>query len=162
MIRRPFQLASTINYTEMKILKNSAFIPYAGLVIILFIVSTLSANLAHGQGKEHIIQFSGIIVGGDDSEPVAGAHIYVPKAGRGTSTNTYGFFSMPVMIGDSLVISAVGYKKQYYIIPKKLDQGYSVVIELLTDTTMLPIVEVYPYPTEELFKEAFFSTTIAG
>jgi hypothetical protein len=117
----------------------------------------LSANLAHGQGKEHIIQFSGIIVGGDDSEPVAGAHIYVPKAGRGTSTNAYGFFSMPVMIGDSLVISAIGFKKQYYIIPKKLDQGYSVVIELLTDTTMLPIVEVYPYPTEELFKEAFLA-----
>lgn len=141
----------------MKIPKKSALIRYIGLSLILFIVTMLSANFAQGQGKEHIIQFSGIIIGGDNSEPVPGAHIYVPKAGRGTSTNEYGFFSMPVMIGDSLIISAIGYKKQYYRIPKKNEQGYSVVIELLTDTTMLPVVEVYPYPTEELFKEAFLA-----
>ena len=31
------------------------------------------------------------------------------------------------------------------------------MIELKTDTTTLPIVEVYPYPTEELFKKAILA-----
>jgi hypothetical protein len=128
------------------------------LFCVTFVLAALLAShLSHAQGSAHLIQFSGIIIGGDDSEPVGGAHIYIPKAGRGTTTNPYGFFSLPVMMGDSLLISAVGYKKQFYIIPQKQEKGYSVVIELLTDTTMLPVVEVYPYPTEELFKEAFLA-----
>jgi hypothetical protein len=125
--------------------------------IVIGFLSFLAVQSAQAQGKDPVIQFSGIIMGGEDAEPIPGAHIYIPRAGRGTTTNAYGFFSIPTISGDSLVISAVGYKKQYYIIPEKKESGYSVVIELLTDTTMLPIVEVYPYPTEELFKEAFLA-----
>ncbi len=130
---------------------------FIGFYIVLFSVLVLATGQSQAQGKEPIIQFNGIIIGGEDSEPVPGAHIYVPKAGRGTTTNPYGFFSMPVMVGDSLIISAIGYKRQYYRIPPKNDKGYSVIIELLSDTTTLPVVEVYPYPTEELFKEAFLA-----
>jgi hypothetical protein len=81
----------------------------------------------------------------------------VPKAGRGTSTNVYGFFTLATLPGDSVIITAVGYKTQHYIIPKDKGNGLSVIIDLATDTTMLPVVEVYPYPTEELFKEAFLA-----
>jgi hypothetical protein len=128
-----------------------------GLLVTLLCVLGISIQQASAQGKKPIIQFSGIIIGGDNSEPVAGAHIYVPKAGRGTSTNPYGFFSMPVMAGDSIIISSIGYQRQYYVVPPKNEKGYSVVIELQSDVTTLPIVEVYPYPTEELFKEAFLA-----
>lgn len=126
-------------------------------LVALVACFVLATTQTFAQGKQRVLQFSGIVVGGEDSEPVAGAHMYIPRAGRGTSTNPYGFFSMPVMSGDSIIISSVGYKKQFYIIPQKSEKGYSVVIELLTDTTMLPVVEVYPYPTEELFKEAFLA-----
>ncbi len=128
-----------------------------GVYMAMLCILLLGSQELKAQGKEPIIQFNGIIIGGDNSEPVPGAHIYVPKAGRGTTTNPYGFFSMPVMVGDSLIISAIGYKRQYYRIPPKNDKGYSVIIELLSDTTTLPVVEVYPYPTEELFKEAFLA-----
>jgi hypothetical protein len=125
--------------------------------LLILCVLAITVQQAKAQGKEPIIQFSGIIIGGDNSEPVPGAHIYVPKAGRGTSTNPYGFFSMPVMAGDSIIISSVGYQRQYYVVPPKNEKGYSVVIELQSDVTTLPVVEVYPYPTEELFKEAFLA-----
>jgi hypothetical protein len=128
-----------------------------GLLLLILCVLAIDVQQVKAQGKEPIIQFSGIIIGGDNSEPVAGAHIYVPKAGRGTSTNPYGFFSMPVMVGDSIIISAVGYQRQFYVIPAKNEKGYSVIIELQSDVTTLPVVEVYPYPTEELFKEAFLA-----
>jgi hypothetical protein len=128
-----------------------------GLLLLILCVLAIDIQQVKAQGKEPIIQFSGIIIGGDNSEPVAGAHIYVPKAGRGTSTNPYGFFSMPVMVGDSIIISSIGYQRQFYVIPAKNEKGYSVIIELQSDVTTLPVVEVYPYPTEELFKEAFLA-----
>lgn len=109
------------------------------------------------QGKRHVIQFSGFVLGGEDGQPLVGANLFIPKAGRGTNTNAYGFFTMPTMAGDSIIVSAVGYKKRFFVMPKVTDEGYSVVIELNADTTLLPVVEVHPYPTEELFKQAFLA-----
>lgn len=60
---------------------------------------------------EKVIQFTGVVLD-TDSSAIPGVHIYTPVFGRGTSTNQYGFFSMPALEGDSLVISAVGFKKQ--------------------------------------------------
>lgn len=131
--------------------------PFIKLFIYSFVL-TISGLVfrpeANAQGKIHVIQFSGLVLSGDDGEPVIGATLYIPKAGRGSVTNEYGSFSMPTLVGDSVVITAIGYKKRYFRIPDIKDEGYSVVIELKSDTTTLPIVEVYPYPTEELFKKA--------
>ncbi len=124
----------------------------------LLIISQITLSIrTYAQGKPVIIQFSGLVLSGEDGQPVVGATLYIPKAGRGCITNEYGSFSMPTLAGDSIVISAIGYKKRFYRIPVLKDEGHSVVIELKTDTTMLPIVEVYPYPTEELFKKALLA-----
>ncbi|MDQ3393337.1 MAG: carboxypeptidase-like regulatory domain-containing protein [Bacteroidota bacterium] len=125
------------------------------IIFIFSIIACLGVvNKLHAQGKKHIIQFSGVVVGEDSTSGVPGVHIYVPKAGRGTTSNGYGYFSMPVLANDSVVISAVGYQKQYFIIPDTEKQSITVAIELLSDTTFLPTVEIFPYPTEEHFKEA--------
>lgn len=115
-----------------------------------------SPNLS-GQGKEIIIQFSGVVVGTDSVTGVPGVHIYVPKAGRGVTSNAYGYFSMPVLAGDSVVVSAVGYKKKHFIIPHDKGDDITAIIELAEDVTYLPEVEVYPYPTREMFKEAILA-----
>lgn len=132
-----------------------------GSVHFLTYTFVLAASLlllqAQAQGRMHIVQFSGLVLGGEDGQPIPGATLYIPKAGRGAVTNPYGSFSMPTLPGDSVVVSAVGYKKRFYRIPNTSDDGLSVVIELKTDTTTLPIVEVYPYPTEELFKKALLA-----
>ncbi len=133
---------------------------YIKLVVYTFIliISTIVCSPeVQAQGKIHIIQFSGLVLSGDDGQPIIGATLYIPKAGRGSTTNEYGSFSMPTLAGDSVVITAIGFKKRFYRIPDIKDEGHSVVIELKTDTTNLPIVEVYPYPTEELFKKAILA-----
>lgn len=131
-------------------------IPYQYLIIFIFTFIALAGfgNETYAQGKRQVIQFSGVIVGEDSTSGVPGVHIYVPKAGRGTTSNGYGYFSMPVLANDSIIISAVGYQKQYFIIPETDRQSITVAIELLSDTTFLPTVEIFPYPTEEHFKEA--------
>ena len=77
----------------------------------------LAAPAAHAQGKRKVIQFTGIVATGDSLLGVPGATIYVPRAGRGTASNAYGYFSMAVLAGDSIVIRSLGYANQTVLIP---------------------------------------------
>lgn len=109
------------------------------------------------RNNKRIVQLSGLVVSGEDQVGVPGVNIYIPKAGRGTNTNLYGYFSLATMAGDSAIISAVGFRKQFYKVPDDGRQAISVIIYLKTDTLMMPEIEVFPYPTEELFKQAVLS-----
>jgi hypothetical protein len=124
-------------------------------LILLLVIGLLNKTIA--QGDRQVVQFSGIVIGEDSTNGLPGVYVYIPKAGSGTITDGYGFFSLPTFVGDSIIISTVGYRKQHFIIPKEKGVGLSVVVNLISDTTMLPVVEVYPYPTKELFKEAFLA-----
>ncbi|MDB5235074.1 MAG: hypothetical protein JWR44_2067 [Hymenobacter sp.] len=118
----------------------------------------LAAPAAHAQGKRKVIQFTGIVASGDSLLGVPGATIYVPKAGRGTSSNAYGYFSMAVLAGDSIIIRSLGYANYTIKIPADYQrQSYSVVVQLTEDATMLGEVRVFPYTTERDFKKAFLA-----
>ena len=128
---------------------------------ILFVLFSLIlllggiANDAKAQAdKKHVIQFYGVVTDQDTVSGIMGAHVYVPKRGMGTTTNYTGFFSFPVLEGDSVVISAVGFQKASVIIPKMEEDSYSIIVAMKGDTTYLPELEVTPFPTEEMFKEA--------
>jgi hypothetical protein len=127
------------------------------IACILGILFFMIALPSFGQTEKKIVQFSGVVVGEDSTSGVPGVHIFVPKGGRGTTSNPYGYFSMPVLENDSLIISAVGYEKMHFIIPTGGSDTYTVVIELLPDTTYLPELKIYPFPTEELLKEAILA-----
>jgi hypothetical protein len=112
---------------------------------------------ANAQEDQKVVQIGGLIVTGDSAYGVPGVHIYVERSGRGTTSNQYGFFSFPTLVGDTLTISAVSYKKRKYIVPDVNSDQITTYIELLQDTIMLPAISIYPWPTEELFKEAFLA-----
>ena len=130
------------------------------LTLLVFVVSlsvlTGLFSTVQAQGQDRQITFTGFITGGKNSEPLPGAYIYIPKAGKGVLSAPNGYFALPVFPGDSIVFSYVGFKAQYHIIPRRLtDLTYSVVVALQEDVKTLAEVKVYPYATEELFKEAF-------
>ena len=105
-----------------------------------------------------MIQFTGVVFGADSTSVVPGTHVYIPKSGRGTTTNPYGFFSLPVLVGDSVIFSAVGYKRAYFIIPEHdKESSLRVIISLEDDIQFLEEVEIRPYPTESMFKEALIT-----
>lgn len=130
--------------------KYISFISFIGLVVLLAYNQEVIAQ----DEERDVIQFSGIVTDQDTVSGVPGVHVYVPKGGRGISTNYYGYFNFPVLEGDSVVISSVGYQKTSLIIPKIDDDSYTVIIPLTEDTTYLPELEITPFPTEEMFKEA--------
>jgi len=124
-------------------------------ILITAVVAALLcvANGAFAQQKR-VIQLSGVVLGQDSTSGLPGVHVYVPKAGRGTTTNNVGFFSMPVLVGDSIVISSVGYEKQFYIVPQNAPEYQTVIVPMVEDVVYLNQVTVMDFPTEEIFKEA--------
>ena len=129
-----------------------------GLLLCVAALLVFSASCLKAQSKRRIIQLSGIV--SDSTQVLPGVHVYVPKAGRGTSTNPAGFFSMPVLEGDSIVISSIGYKRQHYIIPHKANDFLTIIVEMVSDVTYLKEVQIMPFPTEEVFKEAVLALNV--
>lgn len=126
-------------------------------VIFLILLMIVSENGMAQGGQLKIIQLSGVILRPDSTGGVPGVHVYVPKAGRGTTTNQFGYFSLPTLAGDSIVISAVGFRKQHYIVPDRDEDAITLLIPMEEDTIILPEIEIFPYPTEELLKEAILA-----
>jgi len=128
------------------------------LSVFLLLIPFLAFSQEEDEAK--VIQFTGVVLD-KDSSSIPGVHIYTPIYGRGTSTNQYGFFSMPALEGDSLVISAVGFKKATYIVPKIQTSTLKVIFKLEADTEMLNEVQVYNMPpTAEAFKKAVLAVRL--
>lgn len=128
------------------------------LLVFILVLSALAGlfTTVQAQGQERQITFTGFITGGKTNEALPGAYIYIPKAGKGVLSAPNGYFALPVFPGDSIIFSYVGFRTQYHIIPRRLtDLTYSAVVALQEDVKTLAEVKVYPYATEELFKEAF-------
>jgi hypothetical protein len=129
-----------------------------GRVLYVVVLLVLAATVSQAQNTKRIIQLSGIV--SDSTQVLPGVHVYVPKAGRGTSTNPAGFFSMPVLEGDSIVISSIGYKRQYYKVPRNANDFLTIIVEMVSDVTYLKEVQIMPFPTEEVFKEAVLALNV--
>jgi hypothetical protein len=108
-----------------------------------------------------VIQFTGVVFANDSVSIVSGVHVYIPKGGRGTTTNPYGFFSMPVIEGDSVIFSAIGFERTYYIVREhKEEYSLKLLVYLKEDVLYLEEVAVFPYPSEATFKAAILATRL--
>jgi hypothetical protein len=134
----------------------SRILPFLLLAVLLL----SAADPAFGQYQRRVIQLSGVTIGSDSARAIPGVHVWVPKAGRGSITNAAGFFSLPVLVGDSVVVSAVGYVRQHYIVPNHYSDFLTLVIEMVEDNTFLNQVTITPFPTEEVFKQAVLALNI--
>ena len=133
---------------------------FSVIVPLLIVVVT---QLAYSQKERRVIQLSGVVLGLDDkgvATQLPGVNVYVPKAGRGTNTNGVGFFSMPVLVGDSIIISYVGFERQSYIVPDHPSEYLTLIIQMIPDVTYLKEIEIMPFPTEEIFKEAVLALNV--
>ena len=113
----------------------------------------------YAQQPKRVIQLSGVTMD-TATGPVPFVNVYVPAAGRGVKTNEVGFFSLPVLAGDSVVISSVGYQRQYYVVPYDAPEYLTIFVSMVQDVTYLKEVEILPYPTEEVFKEAVLALNL--
>jgi hypothetical protein len=107
------------------------------------------------------VQMTGIVVTKDSLASVPYASIYVPNTTRGTIADWRGYFSLVVAEGDTVVFSAIGFKKGRLVVPTNLDNSkYSVLQILVEDSVLLKTVTVYPWPNRAGFKDAFVNARI--
>lgn len=139
----------------MKLPKLLYLLPLFGLFLI-----SQTAFSQDSQEKK-VVQLSGIILNSDSTDAVPGVNIYVPKKGRGTVSGRFGYFSMPVLEGDSVVFSFIGLKKQTFKVPETVDNDkISLILTMEVDEIALAEVEVMPYPSEEEFKKAVVAMNV--
>ena len=123
-------------------------------ILILFTFVTNSFLLA--QDNDELVQLSGLVVAGDSLFGVQGVSVLNRSERKGVVTDKFGFFSFPVKENDTIIFSFIGFEKGTLIIPENCaDNKYTQIIEMTVDTTQLITIDVVPYPTLQLFKEAF-------
>ncbi len=128
---------------------------------LLFFCFLFLSYFAFSQNKNEFIQFSGVVVDGDDLQPIPFTNILIKNTYRGTTSDYYGFFSIVAKAGDTIEFSFVGFKNAVYVIPDTLeDARYSLIQMLFSDTVMLKETVIYPWPTKEQFKEAFLNLRV--
>ncbi len=108
-----------------------------------------------------VIQFSGVIVSSDSLNPVSFTNIMIKNTRQGTISDYYGYFSFVALKSDTVLFSAIGYKESYFVIPDTITKNrYSLIHVMNSDTIMLAPTIIYPWPTEEEFKQAFINLDI--
>ncbi|HHJ50199.1 MAG TPA: hypothetical protein ENJ88_04745, partial [Phaeodactylibacter sp.] len=79
-------------------------------------ITLLFWGLCASLSAQKTYTLSGTLTDGENGETLIGATIYAPEPGRGTITNEYGFYSLPLPAGDSVLVqfSYVGFQPQTF------------------------------------------------
>jgi len=126
---------------------------YYLLYICIFIGSI---SWSQNQDTVKLIQLSGVVITSDSLEQMPFTTVFDRASNRGTIADYYGYFSMVVFPGDTLMFSYYGYKTSSFIVPDTLTENrYSIIHMMYKDTIDLPAVTVYPWPSREDFARAF-------
>lgn len=132
------------------------------IVLLITITNTIVIAQQKPEAKKNsLIQFSGVVIEGDDLRPVPYTSIIVKNTYRGTISDYFGYFSFVAKESDTIEFTAIGFIPAQYIIPDTLTSNtYSLIQVLRKDTIYLKVTEVYPWPSKEQFKQAFLDLNL--
>ncbi|MFN0274695.1 MAG: hypothetical protein ACKVPJ_03030, partial [Chitinophagales bacterium] len=126
----------------------------------LFFLSCISFTCIYKPALAQIqlYQLSGVVADAQYKYPLGYTAVFVDGTGRATVASSEGFFSIAVAANERITFSRVGYLPKSYIVPDTLtDDIVSIGVFMYQDTVELGIIEIYPWPTREEFREAFVS-----
>lgn len=136
------------------------------LIYSIFFASILQLGELRAQEnnnpyRDSIVQLYGVIMTADSLRGVPSASVIVEGKGRGTITSYDGVFSIAVMKGDRITFSSIGFKNNTITIPANLvENQYSVIQLLISDTAYLPATILKPRPTREQFERDFLNNRL--
>ena len=137
---------------------------FKNLFVVIYLVISITVALSSKQTLAQsgdLIQVSGLVYETNTKIPVNSANIFIAGSNRGTVTTSNGFFSLVATPQDTIVITAVGFKRKKFIVPEEISSLRLVIeINLDVDTIMLEEAIIYPWPSKDQFKEAFLSMEV--
>lgn len=119
-------------------------------IVFLFL---LPLNFIKGQVTESnkLIQVTGIITD-EENNPVPHASVISRKLRKGTISELTGIYSVISLPGDTIYLSALGYKRIEFSLPAKIEgRLFNKDIKLETDTIKIDGVVILPWKTYEEF-----------
>src|ERR1700761_5396161 len=132
--------------------------------IVLYILLLIAPFAVHAQFdklKDSVVQLYGVIMTADSLKGIPLVSVVVKGRNQGTYSNDQGVFSIPVLKGDVIEFSSIGYKTYTFTIPDTLKgNDYSMVQLMVTDPKLLPISIIHPRPTREQFERDFVNTPV--
>ncbi len=127
-----------------------------GFILLLLCLNSAAFAQETQYLDSSLIQLSGVVISEENLEPMPYTTIFDKTQIRGVIADYYGFFSLVVLPGDTILFSFYGHKTSSYIVPDSLSGSrYSIIHMIETDTINLPSVDVYPWPSREDFARAF-------
>ncbi len=127
-----------------------------GRLVLIGLLTLLISGKVLAQDQQRLIQLSGVVVSADSLNEMPYATVFDKTVRRGTIADIYGFFSMVVQPGDTILFKYYGHKPSSFIVPDTLKEDrYSIIHMMEIDTLQLQEVVIYPWPSKEAFAQAF-------
>jgi hypothetical protein len=98
------------------------------------------------------VLLSGVVLSGEPLVGVPNTNIIVSNKNKGTASDQNGYFSFYAEANDTIIFSAVGFKKGQYIVPDELKEDHYSIVQIMTnDTIWLQETIIFPWKSYESF-----------
>jgi hypothetical protein len=123
----------------------------------------LGMNSASAQIPPKVVQVSGVVLISDSLFPAGYVAIYRAKDRRGTYSGRDGYFTLPVMVGDTLFFSCTGLRDSYFVIPFDTKENQLSMVQVMNmESYMLPTAYILPYPSRSRLRAEILSLDLPG
>jgi hypothetical protein len=130
--------------------------------LIVLILLAVLVNSANAQ-KRHILQVSGVVVATDSLIPVPYATVFRTSDNRGTFSDHTGYFTLPVVAGDTLNFIFLGLRRSTFVIPDDTTQTHISIVQWMEqENVLLPAVNVLPYPSPARLRSEVLALDFPG
>lgn len=129
--------------------------------IILFFF--LQSFVGIAQTNPKVVQVSGVVLASDSLYPAQFVGIYRSRDMRGTFSDLNGYFTLPVIAGDTLNFQCIGLKTNSFVVPSAPSEISISIVQLMeSDTTTLQTVYILPYPARHKLRQEVLALDLPG
>jgi hypothetical protein len=130
------------------------------IFLLLFLVP-VAAEAQFETYKDSVVQLYGVVMSADSLKALPSVSVMVKGRNQGTMSSEQGVFSIPLLRGDVVEFTSVGYKPKLVTIPKNLVGNQQSMIQLMVeDTVYLPATIIKRRPSREEFERDFVTTSV--
>ncbi len=133
------------------------------LLFVIMALLLLGIGSAKAQLPPKVVQVSGVVLISDSLYPAGFVAIYRAKDRRGTYSGRDGYFTLPVMVGDTLFFTCTGLKDSYFVIPESTTENQLSMVQVMNmESYMLPTAYILPYPSKTRLRAEILSLDLPG
>lgn len=133
------------------------------LLLVLLACLFLGVGSAKAQLPPKVVQVSGVVLISDSLYPAGFVAIYRAKDRRGTYSGRDGYFTLPVMVGDTLFFTCTGLKDSYFVIPENTSENQLSMVQVMNmESYMLPTAYILPYPSKTRLRAEILALDLPG